>query len=100
MKDLKCGLKDCKYNKGYCCTAKKIGVDNNSDCVSYTPSEQKRQALFESAEDFAPANYSVDTSIECTAQCLFNKNNKCIANGITVMVGTDGKATCMSFIKD
>ncbi|MCL1944592.1 MAG: DUF1540 domain-containing protein [Firmicutes bacterium] len=101
MKDLKCGLRDCKYNKGYSCVAKKIGVDQHTDCTSYAPSEQKRKAIFESAEDFAPANYSVDTSIDCTAKCLFNKDNKCIANGITIMMGEeDNKAMCMSFIKD
>ncbi|MDR3022230.1 MAG: DUF1540 domain-containing protein [Clostridiales bacterium] len=100
MKDLKCGLRDCRYNKGYCCVAKKIGVDQFTDCVTYTPSEEKRKSLFEAAEDFVPANYSVDTAIDCTAHCLFNKNNKCIANGITVMSVEEGKAMCMSFIKE
>ncbi|MDR1138987.1 MAG: DUF1540 domain-containing protein [Clostridiales bacterium] len=98
MKDLKCGLRDCRYNKGYCCVSKKIGIDHNTDCISYTPSEHKRKSLFESGEDFAPANYSVDTAIECKASCIFNKNDKCIANGITVMNTEEDKAMCMSFV--
>jgi hypothetical protein len=99
MKDLKCGLRDCSFNKGYCCVSKKIGINKDTDCVSYAPSEAKRKSLFESGEDFAPANYSVDTTIECTADCLFNKANKCISNGITIMNNEDGSATCMSFVK-
>lgn len=100
MKDLKCALRDCRFNKGYCCVSKKIGIDQNTDCTSYAPSEEKRKAIFEGAEDFAPANYSVDTAIDCSADCLFNKSSKCVANGITVMGGQEDKAMCMSFIKE
>ena len=98
MKDLKCGLKNCKYNKGYCCCAKEISVDRHTDCVTYTDDPTKRKSLFEAGTDFIPANYDVDTKITCSAQCLFNKNNVCIANGITVMGDGKNEASCLTFV--
>ena len=83
MKDLKCGLTQCKYNKGYSCCAKCIDVDKHADCLSYTPEHNKNN--FEAAGDFKKVNYSVDTIVSCTAACIFNKENTCRANGITVV---------------
>lgn len=102
MKDLKCGLRDCRHNKGYCCVSKSIDINQATDCTTYTPSEDKRRNLFEGAEDFVPANYSVDTAVDCTAlDCIFNKSSKCIANGITVMnANTEKGAMCMTYIKN
>lgn len=100
MKDLKCGLKECKFNKGYSCCAKAINVNAYTDCLTYSPDEKKRNSLFEAADDFVPANYTVDTAITCTAKCIFNKDNRCISNGITVMGQGSGEATCLTYIKD
>ena len=47
MKDLKCGLKSCKYNKGYCCCAKDINVSADTDCLTYTFDENKAKTQFE-----------------------------------------------------
>lgn len=100
MKDLKCGLKDCRFNKGYCCCAECICVDEKTDCTSYEQDETKVDNTFEAAEDFAPADFSVDTRVACTARCLFNKDNRCIANGITVMSDTNDEAVCLTFVKE
>ncbi len=100
MKDLKCGLKDCKYNKGYSCCAKNINVSSYTDCLTYSPDAKKRASAFEAAEDFAPANYTVDTNITCNAKCVFNKDTRCTANGITVMSQESGEAACLTYIKD
>lgn len=97
MKDLKCGKKMCKFNKGYCCCAKKIEVAKTTDCLTYSPTE-KNFSDFEAGEDFVKADYSVDTSVGCNADCIFQKENKCVANGITVM-GEKSSATCLTFIK-
>lgn len=99
MKDLKCGLKGCKYNKGYCCCSKEINVDCNTDCTTYAPDENKRKSLFEAGDEFARADYSVDTTVSCGADCVFNKDGRCVANGITVMGEGDSEATCLTFIK-
>lgn len=100
MKDLKCGLKGCKYNQGYCCCAKEINVDRHTDCLTYTPDENKRKGMFESGSDFAKANYSVDTGVTCSANCIFNRDNRCIANGITVMGKDRNQAECLTYIKN
>jgi hypothetical protein len=100
MKDLKCGLKECRFNKGYCCCADCITVDPIADCTSYEPLESKRRSLFEAADEFIPANYSVDTQVKCAAPCIFNKDKVCRANGITVMNGEAGDAVCLTYITD
>lgn len=99
MRDLKCGLKSCRHNKGYCCCSHDITVDENSDCKTFSPDENKRTSLFEAGGDFVPADYSVDTKVECTADCLFNRDNNCYANGITVMGEGKTQAACLTFIK-
>lgn len=99
MKDLKCGLKECRYNKGYCCCSDAIVVNGFTDCTTYSPDEEKRQTQFEAASDFIPANYSVDTAVKCGAKCIFNKEGKCISNGITVMSREPDEAACLTFIK-
>lgn len=98
MKDLKCGLTACKHNKGYCCCAKAIDVDRYADCTSYEP-EKKRTSMFEAGSDFVKANYNVDTEVHCTANCIFNKNNKCYSGGITVMSEDDKPACCLTYVK-
>jgi hypothetical protein len=99
MKDLKCGLKTCKFNKGYCCNAKQISVSDQTECSSYTY-DQQNASLFEAGSDFVKVNYSVDTQVGCKAACLFNKNDTCIANGITVMNDEKHKAGCLTFLKN
>lgn len=99
MKDLKCGQKHCKFNKGYSCCAKEISVGRDTDCTSYT-FDPKNASLFEAGSDFVKVNYSVDTKVNCTAPCLFQREKKCIANGITVMNAQHSKASCLTFVKD
>ena len=100
MKDLKCGLKGCRFNKGYCCVSKEIGVSERADCASYSPDEKKSRMQFEAAGDFVPANYSVDTKVGCNADCIFNRSGKCVSNGITVMSREPHSASCLTFIKN
>ena len=100
MKDIKCGLKDCRFNKGYCCCAKSIDVSTRTDCLTYSPDEKKRNSLFEAAADFIPANYSVDTAVTCNAKCIFNTDNSCVSTGITVMGEGNGEVVCLTYIKD
>ena len=99
MKDLKCGLKDCTYNAGYCCQARSIEVDKFTDCLTYQKDPDKRKNLTEAGRD-VKAKYDVDTKITCFARCMFNRDTKCVSNGITVMGQEDNQANCMTFIKD
>lgn len=97
MKDLKCGLTDCSFNKGYACCGSHISVNSNTDCSSFTT--RNSDDKFEAGQDIASGNCTVDTYVECNAECLYNKNNRCSANGITVMDEEDKGATCLTFIR-
>lgn len=98
MKDLKCGLKACRFNRGYCCCSKEIEVNASADCTTYAPDERKRTADFEAGSDFTKADYSVDTAVACDADCVFNGGGKCVANGITVMREEETPAACLTFM--
>lgn len=100
MKDLKCGLKACVYNKGYSCTSKQISVSSNHDCNSFAPDENKRKMQFESASDFVAVNYTVDTKVSCSAHCIFNKQGECHSNGITVTAKQPNDACCLTYIEE
>ncbi|MDR2202417.1 MAG: DUF1540 domain-containing protein [Clostridiales bacterium] len=99
MKDLKCGLRNCRFNKGYCCCAKAISIAADTDCESYAPLAGKNVSLFEAADDFVKANYTVDTEVGCSAPCVFQKSNRCAAAGITVMGDPAADALCLTYIK-
>ena len=100
MKDLKCGMKNCRFNKGYCCCAKEVDIGHGTDCTTYDPDFTKNRTLFEAGADFEKADYSVDTRVLCGAECIFNREGKCIANGITVMGQGNSDASCLTFIKN
>ena len=97
MYDLKCGQKDCRHNHGYCCCAKCICVSQGTECTTYEKSQNDHKT--EASAEFTKPDNSVDTSVDCTAPCLFNRSNKCVANGITVSTAEGGSAECLTFIK-
>jgi len=99
MKDLKCALAECEYNQAYCCCAKAIDVCSDTGCKTYAPNSGKRKNLFEAGEDFVPRNYDVDTHVHCKADCIFNKEDICHANGITVLGDLSHDAVCATFMK-
>ncbi len=99
MKDLKCGLKSCSFNKGYCCCSKSVCVNASADCTTFAPSEEKSRSDFEAGSDFVRADYSVDTAVSCSADCVFNKDGVCVSNGITVMREGNSDAACLTFTK-
>jgi hypothetical protein len=106
MKDLKCALKECRYNQGFSCVADKISVDESAHCKSYKVSGEKlANTMFEIGSDSMKPNYSVNTDVHCSAGgCLFNRNEKCRANGITVLGDSnfqtrEKRADCASYVK-
>ena len=96
MIDLKCKCTNCHFNH-YCnCEADKISVSNNSTCNSFKISRHNNA---EYADEILEPLVRHSTDVECNAHCVFNRDNTCIANGITVNPnGT--KAECTSFLKD
>ena len=99
MKDLKCALAECEFNQAYCCCAKAIDVSGEAGCNTFVENSNKRKSLFEAGEDFAKRNYDVDTNVHCKADCIFNKEEICNANGITVLGDLMHEAVCATFMQ-
>ena len=99
MKDLKCALKNCKYNKSFCCCADEITVTRTALCASYTPEPDKNGNLFEAGIDETKPTFKIDTEVNCTAPCLFSKHKKCVAVGITVL-NERQNAECVTYINE
>lgn len=101
MKELRCGMRDCNYNKGYECRARKINVDGKADCKTYKPDGSRTKndnVMYEAGMDNYFADTSPHTVVDCAArECLFNRAEQCIANGISV-VSEAKDAKCASYI--
>ena len=60
--------------------------------------EKLSKNMFEQAPEIAPFRAKENVDIKCNAECLFNKEGICKANGITVLDGkNDG--ICGTFIE-
>ena len=91
--DIRCRKRQCKYNDRFTCRAKDISVSEKSKEV-----EDTTQSLFSKTPDYAPQRDSKTMTITCRANCLFNRNGKCVSNGITLNAIKE-KPYCVSFLK-
>ena len=104
--DLKCKKLNCKNNDRYSCMKEKICVSRSAECDSYEiiqelddgQMQDASKDMFETAPDYHPYRHKKDVEIECGADCLFNQNTKCRANGISVC-DLSKCALCTTFIK-
>ncbi|MBE5734832.1 MAG: hypothetical protein E7361_00040 [Clostridiales bacterium] len=104
--DLKCKKLDCEHNDKYSCMKDTIQVTGSAECDSYVKDGKVREGqtqnasrdMFEVAPDYHPYRHKRQVDIECGAECLFNINNHCRANGISVCNCKD-IALCTTFIK-
>lgn len=93
MFDLKCKRQDCKYNHNCNCTARNIKVGRNTDCETYIQTKDQTKEKDKITQPPMRKNINVG----CEADCLFNRNCKCKANGISVMTN-DGAPECCTFL--
>ena len=84
MFDLKCKRKGCSYNKNCNCTAKKVDVKQDTGCDTYFASNEAEIGEVENTEKVSQPPIRKDIEVSCKADCLFNHNSICSANGITV----------------
>ncbi len=86
MFDLKCKRVGCEYNEGCNCTAKEVEFASNTDCKTYKPSKEKEKNIghIEEVEKIGQPPMRKNISVGCEAECIFNSNCTCTANGITV----------------
>lgn len=101
--DIRCRKRQCKYNDRFTCKAKDISVSESVLCTIYEKDESKdvedtTQSLFSKTPDYAPQRDSKTMTITCRANCLFNRNGKCVSNGITLNAIKE-KPYCVSFLK-
>lgn len=94
--DLKCKKTTCRFNHNYSCTAKDILIGKDTECTTYERSNKKSpknlqdvsKNMFETAPEIDPYRHIRSVNINCNAKnCIFNKDGKCNANGITVLEG-------------
>ena len=105
--DIRCNKTDCKHNNKYACMAKEIHVSKNTDCRTYSKDLEKTKKnlqdvsrdMFEIAPEIGDFSHRDKLCVDCNAKCLFNKNLKCNANGITI-VEEDKKVFCGTFIEE
>ncbi len=93
MFDLKCKRQGCVYNENCNCTAKDVMVGSTTECKTYVDSGKTKNQKDKIAQ--TPTRKNVHVS--CDAKCLFNKECKCKANGISVMTN-DNKPECCTFM--
>jgi hypothetical protein len=102
--DIRCRKTNCRYNDKLTCRAHNINIGQKLICRDYQYMETKgkdfSKKIFEGNEppSIAPYRHNKNLMLTCSAKCLFNKEGKCIANGITI--NDSGKiAKCISFAK-
>ena len=105
--DIKCRKTSCKYNNAYTCRARDVNISGHTSCLTFDADAEK------SAEDFSKNMFEADTenyansrhirevNLICdSTHCLFNKEGKCSANGITVIDEGHSKTACATFIEE
>ena len=104
--DLKCKKLNCKHNNCCACMSKAIKIKKSCECgtFEYDAERDKKQRqdiskdMFEVAPDIHPFRHNKNMSIECSAECLFNKDGICKANGISVINGKNS-GVCITNIE-
>lgn len=97
MFDLKCKRKGCEFNKNCNCTAKTVEVKQDTSCKTYKPSIKN----LNQEEKIGQPPIRKNIKVDCKAECIFNQNNHCAANGITVQtcnnVSGENQPNCCTY---
>lgn len=100
--DIRCRKTDCKYNEGLTCNVKALNIDNNNTCCCYEKGKEKidisKQIFSETPPDIKDYRHLKDVNMHCKTTCLFNKDGRCVANGITINEINEN-AKCITFLK-
>ncbi len=103
--DLRCRKTNCKYNKDLTCTAESITITQEKVCMQYQNEKGKgikdfsRLIFSDNPPKVADYRHLKNICLTCNAPCLFNRENHCISNGITVNAATTVEPKCMTFLK-
>jgi hypothetical protein len=110
--EVRCRKGDCSFNTGCSCKAKGITIERESTaCDTYDKDPIKKSLIIENGNIFEVTDKEVvaknmrNVPLACEAKsCLYNKNAKCCANGITVIDGNNTEtgredAECATFVE-
>ena len=103
--DLRCRKTNCKYNKDLTCLAPGITIEEKLTCLDYEAEKGKgikdfsKLIFTENPPKVADYRHLKDICLKCSAKCIFNKDTRCIANGITVNASISDTPKCMTFAK-
>ena len=81
MFDIKCKRMECEFNKNCNCNAKDLEVSKTTECKTFTESHEPHKV--EESKIGQPA-LRKNIIVSCKANCLFNQEQMCLANGIYV----------------
>ena len=105
--EIKCKKGNCEHNENCACCADRVEINLETACNSYCANNAKKDIqikdgnFFEIAANMTKAK-SKNVPLECRkTDCLYNRAEKCHANGITVITGDDNKkeeADCATYI--
>jgi len=89
--EIRCRKCECVHNTGCSCRAKAVKIcKDTADCETYSKDDLKESIIIENGNIFQVAEGLVaentrNVPLVCSAtECLFNKKENCIANGILV----------------
>ena len=109
--EIRCKKGDCEHNTGSSCKARAIKIENGTAaCETYTHDTDKENIvikngnIFEAAKNIAPKNTN-NVPLKCAAKkCLYNREERCIANGILVIDNQsstcEADAACATFVEE
>ena len=98
-----CRKLKCEHNCNCVCKLKNIEISHNLDCKMHKEDnkkvEDKTKTMFDKVPEFSNFVHHEEVKISCSAQCIFNTNGQCMANGIIVNETKPDNAICVTFLK-
>ena len=99
--DIRCRKTSCRFNDRQTCQAKEILVGEDVDCETFERGDEEKEdiskSIFRDTPDFARQRDVKTMKIGCKADCIFNEDGLCTANGITV--NSLKEPYCMTYLK-
>lgn len=95
MVDLKCKCGKCEFNHNCNCHARHIVIGRQTKCETFSRSSDENKT--EHSDEISQPLVRPSVEVLCNATCLFNKQGKCLANGISVQ-SDNGDVQCTTFL--
>ncbi len=102
--DIRCRKGKCVHNNNQTCMYKNLQIGNATECKDFNPDPDKyvedyTKTMLEKPPKIAPFKNIHKYDLHCDAtNCIFNKDNKCLSNGITIQSLEKG-TECLNFFE-